>query len=566
MTSVLETTVEIVIFVSYCILSCIVFEVFLRNLKNLNEFKIIALVILTSIFLILCAFTHLHKVWGGKGHDALLYMSAIVSGSTAVVAINLRPSMSRLLANRFMAAKLIKDETILHLMKWYNLNVDIEDGVVTRGIINGGTVSHPRRMSFDGTLGNGSVVGIHGKKFRVIHKIFKSLSLDDKDVEEAQKNYTLYGVDITDEYNNDEIIKTSNQERLTLCISTAHDIKTPLTSVSYLANQVRVDSQETTLIVEELLSHLEILNLVATQMMDVGRLLGGHTLLPNYAILNVREVFRRVEKITEYIHDADIECQFQVDINVPEACITDPEWFWHIFLNFMTNALKYTSSGYIRSACSANKSPTGRISITLCVEDTGIGISEDDRPHVFDMFVGIGGHSHGSKGVGLYTVKNKLNSLGGTCSVKPNEGGGSIFEAGFPVLDALPGKKDRVVSLDKDRTKEFLVVDDTESILRVMKHSLMRHNVDTARNGEEGLEMMLEKEYSVVFMDLSMPVLDGIGAVTKFRELEESLGRRKKQVILMMSATEIDRPDLFDDKFPKPLNMAKLKSVVGPVS
>lgn len=111
-----EDAMEIVIFVSYCILSVIVFQLYIKNAKNLHGVQVTSVVILTAMFLMFCALTHLSKLWGGGGHRTLTFICAAVSSATALVTINLRPAVDQMLTNRFRAVQLVKDETILDLM------------------------------------------------------------------------------------------------------------------------------------------------------------------------------------------------------------------------------------------------------------------------------------------------------------------------------------------------------------------------------------------------------------------------------------------------------------------
>lgn len=565
-----EDAMEIVIFVSYCILSVIVFQLYIKNAKNLHGFQVTSVVILTAMFLMFCALTHLSKLWGGGGHRTLTFICAAVSSATALVTINLRPAVDQMLTNRFRAVQLVKDETILDLMKGYNLHINVANGTILSGTVNGDRILHPRRVSIlNEGINTGSVINLDNSKFRIIHKIESNINLDPSQVEcergEVLSSYSLFGVDITEEFRNQELVKVNNQKQLTLCLSTAHDIRTPLTSVNFLTKSLRAKSADVKLL-DELSAHVELLNLVARNMMEAGRLLGGHTLIPTHSTMDVRRIFARMRLLSQYIHTDKVECSFRVEEGVPKLCISDEAWFWHMFLIFVTTALKYTSSGYVKSTCSAAKKKTTTF-LTLRVVDSGIGITGEDSSQLFEMFVDLKTHEDSNKGVGLYTVKKKVGILGGFCSIVPNnEANGSVFEATFPVSENSDDgeRQPRVASCpgDVNPVKSVLVVDDTSTIIIVMQRALREHHVDVAHNGKEALDLMLQKEYDYVFMDLSMPIMGGIEATLKFREKELYLDRENKQCIVMMSATEIDRPDIFDMKLPKPIDLTLLNSLL----
>ena len=564
-----EDTMGIVIFVSYGMLSLIVFHLFAKNAKNLHGFQVTSVVILTGMFLMFCALTHISNLWGGSGHRILTLTCAAVSAATAVVTINLRSDIDRMLTNRFRAVQLVKDETILDLMRGYNLNINVANGTILSGTVNGNRISHPRPLSISNDeIKTGSVIDLDNSKFRIIHKIESDIHLHQSQPEcergEVLSSFSLFGVDITEEFRNQELVKMNNQKQLALCLSTAHDIRTPLTSVSFLAKSLRRNLADVELL-DELSAHIELLNLVATNMMEAGRLLAGYNLIPTHSAIDVRRVFARMKLLSQYIHTDEVECSFRVEESVPELCVSDEEWFWHMFLIFVTTALKYTSSGYVKSTCSAEKKRKITF-LTLRVADSGIGITGEDSSQLFEMFVDLKTHADSNKGVGLYTVKKKAGILGGFCSIVPNNDcNGSVFQATFPVSDNVDGETS-ITSCEEDNNpiKSILVVDDTSTIIIVMQRALREHHVDVAHNGKEALDLMLQKEYDYVFMDLSMPIMGGIEATLKFREKEQYLDRENKQRIVMMSATEIDRPDIFDMKLPKPIDHALLNSLLAP--
>ena len=156
----------------------------------------------------------------------------------------------------------------------------------------------------------------------------------------------------------------------------------------------------------------------------------------------------------------------------------------------------------------------------------------------------------------MFTVSKKIKALNGTCKAYSNESSGSTFEIKIPVQISEIKKE------EESKNRSFLVVDDTISILRIMKKFLHGNKVETAKNGKIALELMLKNEYDIVFMDLSMPIMGGLECTNKFRKFEAVSDRKKRQKIIMMSATEIERKDLFDDKLSKPFNIKKLNNLI----
>ncbi len=557
----IDLVLELVIFGSYCILSVIVFQLYLKNAKNVKSCQVTAVVILTAMFLMFCAFTHVAKLWGGQGSRPLTFVCAAVSSATAVVTINLRTNVDEMLTKRFRAVKIVKDEAIVDLMKVYHLNVQVVNRTIVAGTIHGVPIPNPMPCSED--IASGKIIHVSGAMYRIMHKISSKIDLD-RDIERDNNNnnsnsFAVFGIDVTEEHKNQELVKQTNRKQLALCLSTAHEIRTPLTSVMFLSKNVQNSNSD------ELAAHLEMLKLVAANMMEAGRFLGGYTLIPTPSNMDTREVFERMSKLSRYMHSHDVQCEFHVDDSVPQLVISDVEWFWHMFLNFILASLKHTSTGYVKSKCSATER-SGITYLTLSVADSGIGIANEDPSQLFEMFANSQNADQDNKGVGLYTVKKKVEILKGFCSAvantDPSVQGGSVFQATFPVSDIRDGERPRVLTSGTSHLKKILVVDDISTVIAVMQRALQDHHVDVAYNGKDALGLMLQQEYDIVFMDLSMPIMGGLEATMIFREKELFLNRENKQVIVMMSATEIDRPDIFDRKLPKPIDHNVLKSLV----
>ena len=546
---------EIIIFLSYCVLSLIVFELFIKNFSKLNSIKIILLVFLTSMFLMLCALTHLSLIWGDYGLNTLTFMCAFVSLMAAFVTINLRSFIDDSLTKRFRAVNLIKDDTVLELMSDYDLNIEIENGTPIKATLNGTRVLHPGRIECTG-VNKGNIISLNSCKYKIIHKIHSHTM--NSDVERDTEKYVLFGIDVTSEVKLEETIKDNNEKRLALCISTAHEIRTPLTFMSFLYDYMSENKKPVPgKIVEELSYNFEMLSLIATQMMDAGRILGGYELIPKYTEVNIREMFNKMETLASYLHSSDVKSEFSVDDSVPSTFVVDKEWVWQIIVNFVTNAFKYTQNGYVKFQCLYEPIQDKLI---IRSTDSGIGLNKKDMSKVFQMFVGI--HTH-SKGIGLFTVNEKVKLLGGKCNVykNPDYICGTVFEAIIP-NNKLEYNNVEERGLPDDIKRKILVVDDTITVIRIMKRYLEDYDVDFAMNGEEALEKMMNKEYGIVFMDIIMPIMGGIEATEIFREKEKSLNRVRKQRIVMMSATEIERPDIFTEKFPKPLKLSLLKDLI----
>ena len=119
--------------------------------------------------------------------------------------------------------------------------------------------------------------------------------------------------------------------------------------------------------------------------------------------------------------------------------LTDVEWVWQILMNLVTNAVKYTYKGRVDVFVGYRDGH-----LELRVEDTGIGIDDTKKATVFDMFVTHQRYGHNSHGIGLHSVRAKVDALGGSCEIFDNNGGGTIFEVCKPVLPTSGADVSRV--------------------------------------------------------------------------------------------------------------------------
>ncbi|CAM9631655.1 unnamed protein product, partial [Hapterophycus canaliculatus] len=235
------------------------------------------------------------------------------------------------------------------------------------------------------------------------------------------------------------------------------------------------------------------------------------------------------------LRNENVETRCEVRDGVPVSLLTDVEWVWQILMNLITNAAKYTYKGHINVYVGYRDTH-----LELRVEDTGIGIDDSQKKAVFDQYVTHQNYGHISHGIGLYSVKMKVDALGGSCEIFDNLGGGSIFEVKIPAkadrdnldvtIDAAGyGFGNHSGNSDDDcPQRSCLIVDDTPSIRKMMSHILAKHSVDLACNGAEGLEKLQSKEYDIVLLDMSMPVMDGAECLTRCEEANNGRSEKTK--------------------------------------
>ena len=214
----------------------------------------------------------------------------------------------------------------------------------------------------------------------------------------------------------------------------------------------------------------------------------------------------------------------------PENAVikTDKNKLESILGNFISNALKFTSQGYIDIGCTIEND-----NVLFYVKDTGTGIPDERIEAIFDRFVQADlsiSRPHEGSGLGLSISKAYAELLGGEVNVESEYGKGSVFYLSLPLESNGNTAKSSVIynteQYPDGRGKLILVADDDYNSFLYFKYLLadLNYSVISACNGAEAVKICREnKDISLVLMDIKMPVLDGYEATRRIREFNRKL-------------------------------------------
>jgi signal transduction histidine kinase/CheY-like chemotaxis protein len=224
----------------------------------------------------------------------------------------------------------------------------------------------------------------------------------------------------------------------------------------------------------------------------------------------------------------------EIDPGVPPLLMGDANRIGQIVANFLGNAIKFTDRGTVTVHLSGTPHAKGLCGLRVSISDTGIGIEPGTIPRLFQKFSQADNSTtrrFGGTGLGLAICRELAQLMGGEVGVDSTPGNGSTFwfSADCRIADAtilpLPevGARSRLLTLPGERRLSLLVAEDNQ-INQVVIASMLRtagHECDIAKDGEEAIAAAQAGTYDGVLMDIHMPVIDGVEATRRIRQLGE---------------------------------------------
>ena len=346
-----------------------------------------------------------------------------------------------------------------------------------------------------------------------------------------------------------------------------HELRNPLGAILLASQMTEIDGRldrEHAELIERQARHLTRL---VNDLLDLSRVAAGKIVLKTQH-LDLRDVARQTVSVSQPLADAqhiELRTAFPDRPLIVEA---DPVRVDQIITNILTNAIKYTPEGGHVTLQLASEDGAAIIRVT----DDGVGIAPDRIGRIFELFAQAEnaiGRAQGGMGIGLALVRNLVQLHNGTVHAKSDGlGKGSEFCARLPLAktQSLSMQKNDVPIDDAAPVlRRIVVVEDNPDVRDLLRLKLRRlgHAVADARDGIEGLDVVLREKPDLALVDLGLPGIDGYEVA---RGIREQLGND----VVLVAVSGFGQPDDkrraleagFDDHITKPADVNDIENIL----
>jgi len=356
-----------------------------------------------------------------------------------------------------------------------------------------------------------------------------------------------------------------------------HEIRTPLNSIIGF-NELAMDdniSPKTRDYLEKIQINAEWLLRIISDVLDISKIESGKFELERIPF-DLHDIFAHCRTvISPKAMEKGINLHFYAEPSVGKKLVGDPTRLRQIITNLLSNAVKFTNSGSIKLTSSIEKSTDKSVTIFFEVKDTGIGMTEEQISKIFEPF--IQGDSsttrkYGGTGLGLSITKSLIELMGGELTIDstPEVGSKFGFSITFDTVD-IPLEEPIIDDVNKKLEKpsfngEVLVCEDNPMNQLVVKESLAKVglNVVIAENGLVGVNTVRNrikeggKPFDLIFMDIQMPVMDGLEAASEIEKLNTGTPIIAMTANIMSEEMEIFKTNGMPDYISKPFTSQEL--------
>jgi PAS domain S-box-containing protein len=383
-----------------------------------------------------------------------------------------------------------------------------------------------------------------------------------------------------------ETAEATDRAKSQFLANMSHELRTPMTGVLGMLDIVLLGNLEAEQrdFIETASASARSLIRILNDILDLTKIRTGMLFMEEKPFSLRNSLEDLVNLFLPVAKSKGLDLELVVADNVPVTLVGDQLRLTQIMTNLAGNALKFTQKGRVDiHVTTGNVRPGGRHLITFSVTDTGIGIPADKQELIFRPFTQVDdshNRSYGGAGLGLSIAKQIAERMGGTITLKSEEGKGSIFSCTIPLGEANPGRE-AIIKQGETTPADYapfaeaiinprLLVAEDDQVTRMVLGTLFqkaKFETDFAENGQKVVEMLEMRKYDLILMDVQMPLMNGFEVTSAIREKERISGGHTPIVAMTAHAYREDKEKCLaaglDAYLSKPINFKECLQLIG---
>jgi len=379
------------------------------------------------------------------------------------------------------------------------------------------------------------------------------------------------------------VAEKANKAKTDFLANMSHEIRTPMNAViglTHILQTTKLDAKQKQC-VDVLQSSSESLMMLINDLLDIDKMEALDIELEHAPFSMTAVLDQVISVMSVKAKQKGVNLIVHYESGLYKTYIGDSGRIRQIALNLVGNAVKFTDRGGSVSVFFANGGKgNGKKAITVTVTDTGIGIPEDKIEMIFGRFIQADAsitRKYGGTGLGLSISQALAQRMGGSISVTSVVGQGSSFvlhlSLAVEASDSEKHYQENIIYLDMQANAAILpilLVEDYEPnvLVATSMFNNFGYRYEVARNGQEAVERFASRKYSIVLMDVEMPLMDGYATTRHIRGIEKSTASPPVAIIAMTAhAMKGDREKCMaagmNDYIAKPFSPHQLQAVLN---